>query len=89
MPIPDEMRERVHSSKVADITHFDGVRWGGGLFAAAYLREFTAGVPWGHLDIAGPSFNTGGPQGHLTSGGSGFGLATLVDYVAAVAGLPA
>jgi leucyl aminopeptidase len=81
MPIPDEMSERVRSSKVADITHYDGLRWGGGLFAAAYLREFTAGLPWGHLDIAGPSFNSGGPQGHLTSGGSGFGLATLVDYV--------
>jgi len=85
MPIPDEMSERIHSSKVADITHYDGVRWGGGLFAAAYLREFTAGLPWGHLDIAGPSFNSGGPQGHLTSGGSGFGLATLVDYVDSLA----
>jgi leucyl aminopeptidase len=85
MPIPEEMSERVRSSKVADITHYDGVRWGGGLFAAAYLREFTAGLPWGHLDIAGPSFNSGAPQGHLTSGGSGFGLATLVDYVDSLA----
>lgn len=85
MPIPDEMSERVRSSKVADITHYDGVRWGGALFAAAYLREFTGGLPWGHLDIAGPAFSTGGPQGHLTSGGSGFGLATLVDYVDSLA----
>lgn len=85
MPIPEEMAERIRSSKVADLTHFDGVRWGGGLFAAAYLREFTAGVPWGHLDIAGPSWNGGGPTGHTPPGGSGFGLSTLVEYVASLA----
>ena len=38
----------------------DGIRWGGGLFAAAYLREFTGDLPWAHLDIAGPAFNSGG-----------------------------
>ena len=85
MPIPEEMTERVHSSKVADLAQHDWVRWGGGLFAAAFLREFTAGLPWGHLDIAGPAFNTGGPWGHLTSGATGFATATLVDYLRGVA----
>jgi leucyl aminopeptidase len=85
MPIPEEMSERIRSSKVADLAQYDGVRWGGGLFAAAFLREFTDGIPWGHLDIAGPAFNTGGPFGHTPSGGTGFGLATLVEYVAAQA----
>ena len=85
MPLPEEMRERVRSSKVADLSGYDGMRWGGGLFAAAFLREFTDGVPWGHLDIAGPGYNPGGTFGHVTSGGTGFGLATLVDYVAALA----
>lgn len=85
MPIPDEMHERVHSSKIADLSQYDGLRWGGGLFAAAFLREFVDGIPWGHLDIAGPAFNTGGAFGHTPSGGSGFGLATLVDYVTALA----
>ena len=80
MPIPDAMNERIRSSRLADLTQYDGVRWGGGLFAAAFLREFTAGVPWGHLDIAGPSWNGGGPQGHLTSGGTGVSVATLVEY---------
>jgi leucyl aminopeptidase len=81
MPIPDPIVERVHSSKVADLAQHDWIRWGGGLFAAAFLREFTAGLPWAHLDIAGPSFNSGGPSGHLTSGGTGTAVATLVDYV--------
>ncbi len=85
MPIPDEMNERIRSSKLADLTQYDGIRWGGGLFAAAFLREFTGGIPWAHLDIAGPAFNTGGPYGHVPSGSSGFGLATLVDFLAAQA----
>ncbi len=64
MPIPEMMDERIHSSKIADLAQHDWIRWGGGLFAAAFLREFTAGLPWAHLDIAGPAFNSGGPHGH-------------------------
>ncbi|HEU4812018.1 MAG TPA: leucyl aminopeptidase [Nocardioides sp.] len=80
MPIPEEMQERITSSKVADLSQHDWVRWGGGLFAGAFLREFTAGLPWAHLDIAGPAFNSGSPWGHVTSGGTGCGVSTLVDY---------
>jgi leucyl aminopeptidase len=85
MPIPDDMVERVKASKVADLLQHDWVRWGGGLYAAAFLREFTDGVPWGHLDIAGPAFNSGGQFGHLTPGGTGFAVATLVEYARALA----
>jgi leucyl aminopeptidase len=85
MPIPEEMSERIRSSKVADLAQHDWIRWGGGLFAAAFLREFTDGIPWGHLDIAGPGFNTGGAHGHTPPGGTGFGVATLVEYVASLA----
>ena len=53
MPIPEEMKERITSSKVADLLQHDWVRWGGGLYASAFLREFTGGLPWAHLDIAG------------------------------------
>jgi leucyl aminopeptidase len=80
MPIPEGMDDRIHSSRIADLAQHDWVRWGGGLFAAAFLREFTAGLPWAHLDIAGPSYNSGGAYGHVTSGGTGFAVATLVDY---------
>ena len=85
MPIPDAIVERVKASKIADLLQHDGIRWGGGLFAAAYLREFTAGLPWAHLDIAGTAFNTGGAYGHVTSGGTGFAVATLVDYARSLA----
>ena len=83
MPIPEAMRERITSSKIADLAQHDWIRWGGGLYAAAFLREFTAGLPWAHLDIAGPAFNSGGPFGHVSAGGTGFAVATLVDYARA------
>jgi leucyl aminopeptidase len=79
MPIPEHMTERIHSSKVADLAQHDWIRWGGGLFAGAFLREFTGGLPWAHLDIAGPGFNSGSPTGHLTSGGTGVAVTTLVE----------
>lgn len=81
MPIPDYMGERIRSSKVADLAQYDGIRWGGGLFAAAFLREFTGGLPWAHLDIAGPTFNKGGPSGHLSAGATGYGVSTLVELL--------
>jgi leucyl aminopeptidase len=80
MPIPAAMDERIHSSKIADLSQHDWIRWGGGLFAAAFLREFTGGLPWAHLYIAGPAWNSGGPSGHHTFGGTGWAVATLVDY---------
>ncbi|MBF4162300.1 leucyl aminopeptidase [Nocardioides acrostichi] len=80
MPLPEEMKQRVLSSKIADVMQHDWVRWGGGLFAGAFLREFTAGKPWAHLDIAGPSFNSGSPWGHVTNGGTGVAVTTLVEY---------
>ena len=42
-------------------------------------------MPWAHLDIAGPAWNTGGPWGHVPSGATGYGISTLVEYVAALA----
>ncbi len=85
MPIPEEMSERIKASKVADLLQHDWVRWGGGLMAAAFLREFTAGLPWAHLDIAGKEINTGGPYGHVPSGGTGFGVTTIVEYAKSLA----
>lgn len=80
MPITDEMSTRLKASRIADLKQHDWVRWGGGLFAAAFLREFTDARPWAHLDIAGPSYNSGGASGHLTHGGTGVGLTTLVQF---------
>jgi leucyl aminopeptidase len=80
MPISADIVERVRGSKIADLAQHDWTRWGGGLFAAAFLREFTDERPWAHLDIAGPAFHSGAPSGHWMPGGTGFALTTLVDY---------
>jgi leucyl aminopeptidase len=86
MPLPEAIVERVHGSKIADLAQHDWIRWGGGLFAGAFLREFTGGLPWAHLDIAGPSFNSGSAWGHVTPGGTGVAVTTLVDFARRLAG---
>ncbi|MEC9467134.1 MAG: leucyl aminopeptidase, partial [Actinomycetota bacterium] len=43
------------------------------------LREFVAeGIPWAHLDIAGPAFSDS-DDAETTRGGTGFGVRLLVD----------
>ncbi len=85
LPIPEQSHTAVRTeSKIADVLQSNWVRWGGALYAAAFLNEFTDDRPWAHLDIAGPAFNTGGPWGHVPAGATGFGVPTLVEYVAAL-----
>jgi leucyl aminopeptidase len=89
MPIPPDIVERVHGSAIADIAQHDWTRWGGGLLAAGFLREFAGDLPWGHLDIAGPAYQTAGTAGHLPTGGTGFAVTTLVDYLRGLSSRPA
>ena len=85
LPIPKEIRPKL-DSKVADIRSVSGDRWGGALVAAAFLREFVPeGVPWAHLDIAGPAFHTGKPYGYVAPGGTGVGVRTLVALARSLA----
>jgi leucyl aminopeptidase len=87
LPIPDEMREKARASRIADLSQHHGERAGGTVFAAAFLREFVgAGIPWAHLDIAGPAFNDGSPHGYTPSGGTGMGVRTLVQLARERAG---
>jgi leucyl aminopeptidase len=77
MPMPEELRAPMESM-VADIANI-GQREGGMLSAAIFLKEFVKdGLPWAHLDIAGPAFNAGAPHGYTPKGGVGFGVRTLV-----------
>jgi leucyl aminopeptidase len=89
MPIPADVVERVHGSKIADIAQHDWTRWGGGLLAAGFLEEFTGGLPWAHLDIAGPSYQTSGTAGYTPTGATGFAVTTLVDYLRGLSCRPA
>ncbi|MEU0337186.1 leucyl aminopeptidase [Streptomyces sp. NPDC006193] len=77
MPLPEHLRKGMESP-VADIANM-GERWGGGLVAGLFLREFVGeGITWAHLDIAGPAFNEGGPFGYTPKGGTGSAVRTLV-----------
>jgi leucyl aminopeptidase len=72
---------------VADLRSTGNDRSGGALVAAAFLREFVdAPTPWAHLDIAGPAFRTGPADGAFSTGGTGVGVATLVELARSLAG---
>ena len=92
MPLPPELRASM-DSQVADIANM-GERMGGMLVAGLFLKEFVGTqegseeqIPWAHLDIAGPSFNSEKPFGYTHKGGTGVAVRTLValaeDLVAA------
>ena len=86
LPIPAETRAKLDST-VADLRSSGTDRAGGALVAAAFLREFVdAPTPWAHLDIAGPAFRTGSPEGAFSTGGTGVGVATLVELARSLAG---
>jgi leucyl aminopeptidase len=85
MPLPPELRASM-DSRVADIANI-GDRYGGMLVAGLFLKEFVpargdgddaAPVPWAHLDIAGPAFNTGSAHDYTPPGGTGTGVRTLI-----------
>ena len=77
LPLPDDYRESFRSA-VADMKNIGG-NYGGALTAGLILSEFVAeGIPWAHLDIAGPA-RADSDRGELTEGGTGFGVRTLVE----------
>ena len=85
MPLPEELRGDL-DSRLADLANVTGHRWGGMLSAGLFLREFVAdGLPWVHIDIAGPSFNTGGPWGYTPKGGTGVPVRTLAALLTDIA----
>lgn len=88
LPITEDARKAVTDTKIADLLQHNLVRWGGALYAAAFLEQFADGRPWAHLDIAGASYNTGAPWGHLPAGATGFGVGTLVELADRLASRP-
>jgi leucyl aminopeptidase len=85
MPLPEELRGDL-DSKLADLANMTGHRWGGMLAAGLFLREFVAdGLPWAHIDFAGPAFNPAGPWGYTAKGGTGVPVRTLAAVLADIA----
>jgi leucyl aminopeptidase len=85
MPMPEELRSDL-DSRLADLSNVTGHRWGGMLAAGLFLREFVpAGLPWAHIDVAGPAYNSGGPFGYVTKGGTGVPVRTIAAVLADIA----
>lgn len=80
MPLPEELDARL-ASDVADMVNATvGNPAGGMLLAGKFLERFVGeGIPWAHLDIAGPSENKGGGYGWLGKGATGVMVRTLIS----------
>lgn len=78
LPLTRRLRDQLESP-IADLKN-SGERWGGALVAGLFLKEFVDDVPWIHLDIAGPGF-AAKASGHVPQGGTGFGVAALLEYL--------
>jgi leucyl aminopeptidase len=80
LPLPDDLRPQL-DSEVADLKNVSSGRWGGALVAGLFLREFVAeGIPWAHLDIAGPA-DALDEDVETRKGGTGFGVRTLLQLL--------
>jgi leucyl aminopeptidase len=78
--LPRDLRKALDSD-VADVKNIGG-RYGGALTAGLFLQEFVAdGLPWAHLDIAGPAYLEEA-DGENPKGGTGFGVRTLLELAA-------
>ena len=82
MPLPVELRASL-DSPVADMANI-GDKNGGMLVAGLFLKEFIPeDLPWLHLDIAGPAFNTAKAHGYTPVGGTGIALRSLITLAEA------
>jgi leucyl aminopeptidase len=81
MPLPAELRRGLESA-TADFVNANPDRLGGMLVAGHFLAEFVPdGLPWAHIDVAGPAYNTGKPWGCTPQGGTGVPVRTLLAAI--------
>lgn len=82
LPLHDEYEELI-KGVTGDIVNLNEPRGAGAITAAHFLKHFTGGVPWAHLDIAGVADGLG--RAYAPKGGAGWGVRLLVDLAAQVA----
>ncbi|WP_007511640.1 MULTISPECIES: leucyl aminopeptidase family protein [Pseudofrankia] len=81
LPLVEEYRPALESP-VADLANMGRALdvGGGSITAALFLREFTDGLPWAHLDIAGTA-RADSDDAEITRGGTGWGVRTLLRWL--------
>ena len=80
MPLPDQYNKLLESG-VADMKNI-GPRYGGSITAALFIKKFTNGLPWAHIDMASTAWKPGSTAPTIPSGATGFGV-RLLDRMAA------
>jgi len=77
LPLPDDYRKLL-DSEVADLRNIGTGGGGGSITAGLFLKEFVAGAPWVHLDVAGTA-RAGADDGYISRGGTGYGVRTFIE----------
>jgi len=81
LPMFPEYDKQIES-EVADIKNVGDGRWGGAITAAKFLERFVGGIPWTHVDIAGPAFAEK-PKPWTDGGGTGVMVRSIVELARA------
>ncbi|MFI7588507.1 leucyl aminopeptidase family protein [Spongisporangium articulatum] len=82
LPLAEDYRSAL-DSPIADLRHVPGPGQsvgGGSITAALFLREFTGGRRWAHLDIAGPA-RSDRDEYEICRGGTGFGARLVLRWL--------
>jgi leucyl aminopeptidase len=79
LPLWEDLREHL-DSEVADLENLGRDGKAGATMGGLFLREFVAGIPWAHLDIAGP-FWQDQDRYHLPRHGTGVAVRTLLRWL--------
>jgi leucyl aminopeptidase len=82
LPLATDYGDALEST-VADLAHISARPQGRptAIEAALFLREFSGGRPWAHLDIAGTA-RAAADDGEISKGATGFGTRLLLRWLA-------
>jgi len=81
LPLPPEYRSDIESS-VADLKNV-GEGAAGTIIGGLFLKEFTGGVPWAHVDFSSTVVSDKGFACH-PRGATGFGVRTVLRYLSSL-----
>ncbi len=79
-PLSDAYDRKINSP-VADVANIGPAGQAGSVLAAQFIKRFTNGVPWAHLDVAGMVWSNEN-SALAARGGTGYGVALLDRLVA-------
>jgi leucyl aminopeptidase len=78
LPLDKDYSKQIKSD-IADIKNVGG-RKAGTITAAAFIKEFTEGTPWAHLDIAGTAWGDEAKP-FRSKGPTGVAVRTLINFI--------